>query len=591
MVARGDLGVELPIEEVPEAQKRLISLAGRASKPAITATQMLATMVKASRPTRAEVTDVANAIFDGTDAVMLSEETAVGEHAVEAVRVMDRVARAAERQLPYGEWLYNRVEEGERDVAETVAQVAVAATYRLDLAAIVVPTGSGRTARLISAFGPRVPVLAVSSQLATVRRMNLLFGVRAVQAEPWESLRQLLDDCADAGPRGRLREIRRPDRGHRRAAEPGAGNEPFRGPPGSLAPAARAIDRRMEMLTLPQHRPSLRYKEAWDGDHRDLGGAGGLCSRSRRASARSRSRPRGRPPPTRRPGCTQTNAATPARRATEWTCYSHPTSVSGYEVKRGVVSHPEARGRRGQHHPDGGRRRRRQRAGADQPPDAAPHRLLQRRARQERLRLRRQRALLRRRRGAPEDELPRRLRVQARHHRQLVRGLHVHEPPRPDRQGLDQVLVHGRSGSADPLDALLLARRRQLRLRPDLQRARASSSPAPNCAKLRKAAKKKDTKKARAQGQELREEGQDASARRCRRRPATSVSKDVKSKHDGWIVAGARPRPRRRQGAEPDQADVPGQPRGRPSRSRPGATPTTPSTTSSRSCTSRARSA
>ena len=203
MVARGDLGVELPIEEVPEAQKRLISQAGRASKPAITATQMLATMVKASRPTRAEVTDVANAIFDGTDAVMLSEETAVGEHPVEAVRVMDRVARAAERQLPYGEWLYNRVEEGERDVAETVAQVAVAATYRLDLAAIVVPTGSGRTPRLISAFRPRVPVLAVSSRIETVRRMNLLFGVRAVQAEPWKSLRQLLDDCAslarDAG--------------------------------------------------------------------------------------------------------------------------------------------------------------------------------------------------------------------------------------------------------------------------------------------------------------------------------------------------------------------------------------------------------
>lgn len=197
MVARGDLGVELPIEEVPEVQKRLISLAGKASKPVITATQMLATMVKASRPTRAEVTDVANAIFDGTDAVMLSEETAVGEHVVEAVRVMDRVARAAERQLPYDEWLWNRVEEGRRDVAETVAQVAVAATYRLDLAAIVVPTGSGRTPRLVSASRPRVPVLAVSSRIQTVRRMNLLFGVRSVQAEPWESLRQLLDDCAE----------------------------------------------------------------------------------------------------------------------------------------------------------------------------------------------------------------------------------------------------------------------------------------------------------------------------------------------------------------------------------------------------------
>src|SRR5262245_16535068 len=197
MIARGDLGVELPIEEVPNAQKHLIWLAGRASKPAITATQMLATMVKASRPTRAEVTDVANAIYDGTDAVMLSEETAVGEHPVETVRVMDRVARVAERELPYGEWLYNRVEEAGRDVAETVAQVAVAATYRLDLAAIVVPTGSGRTPRLVSAYRPRVPVLAVSSQTETVRRMNLLFGVHAVRADPWQSLRQLLDDSAE----------------------------------------------------------------------------------------------------------------------------------------------------------------------------------------------------------------------------------------------------------------------------------------------------------------------------------------------------------------------------------------------------------
>ncbi|MDP9188850.1 MAG: pyruvate kinase [Actinomycetota bacterium] len=196
MIARGDLGVELPLEEVPGAQKRLIRLAGRGSKPAITATQMLATMVKASRPTRAEVTDVANAIYDGTDAVMLSEETAIGEHPVEAVRVMDRIARVAERQLPYDDWLWQRVEGVETDVAETVAQVAVAATYRLDLAAIVVPTGSGRTARLVSAYRPRVPVLAVSERLETVRRMNLLFGVRAAPAPPWESLPQLLDDCA-----------------------------------------------------------------------------------------------------------------------------------------------------------------------------------------------------------------------------------------------------------------------------------------------------------------------------------------------------------------------------------------------------------
>jgi pyruvate kinase len=196
MVARGDLGVELPIEEVPGTQKRLIRLAGRASKPAITATQMLATMVKANRPTRAEVADVANAIYDGTDAVMLSEETAIGEHAVEAVRTMDRIARATETHLPYGDWVFNRVMVRDDDVAHAVAQVTVAATYRLKLAAIVVPTGSGRTARLISSFRPREPVLALSSNVATVRRMSLLFGVRAAHEEPWDSLRKLLDDAA-----------------------------------------------------------------------------------------------------------------------------------------------------------------------------------------------------------------------------------------------------------------------------------------------------------------------------------------------------------------------------------------------------------
>jgi pyruvate kinase len=196
MIARGDLGVELPIEEVPGAQKRLIALAGQASKPAITATQMLATMVRASRPTRAEVTDVANAIYDGTDAVMLSEETAIGDHPVEAVRVMDRIARVTEPSLKYGELVFTRVEEHEHDVAETVAQVAVAACYRLGLKAIVCPTSSGRTARLISAHRPRVPVLAVSNRLETVRRMNLLFGISSTQAEDWTSIRKLLDDCA-----------------------------------------------------------------------------------------------------------------------------------------------------------------------------------------------------------------------------------------------------------------------------------------------------------------------------------------------------------------------------------------------------------
>lgn len=196
MVARGDLGIELPLAEVPVVQKRLIRAAGKLSKPVITATQMLASMVTARRPTRAEVTDVANAIYDGADAVMLSEETAVGRHPVEAVRMMDRIARATEPDLRYGEWLFTRTDQATQDVADSVAQGAVGAVYRLGLAALVVPTSSGRTARLVSAHRPNVPVLAISPRIETVRRLNLLFGVTAVLSEHETEVRGLLDDCA-----------------------------------------------------------------------------------------------------------------------------------------------------------------------------------------------------------------------------------------------------------------------------------------------------------------------------------------------------------------------------------------------------------
>jgi pyruvate kinase len=195
MVARGDLGIELPLAQVPVVQKRLIRAAGKRSKSSITATQMLASMVTARRPTRAEVTDVANAIFDGTDAVMLSEETAVGQNPVEAVRVMDRIARATEPDLPYGEWLFQRTDQGTQDVADSVAQSAVGAVYRLNLAALVVPTTSGRTARLVSAHRPKVPILAVSPRIETVRRLNLLFGVTAVLRDYDSEVRRLLNDC------------------------------------------------------------------------------------------------------------------------------------------------------------------------------------------------------------------------------------------------------------------------------------------------------------------------------------------------------------------------------------------------------------
>ena len=196
MVARGDLGIELPIEQVPTVQRALLRLAGRHARPSITATQMLASMVGSPRPTRAEVSDVSAAILQGTDAVMLSEETAVGEYPVEAVRFMDRIARATEPDLPYDNWLFNRVASDASDVASSVARAAVGSTYTLGLAAIVVPTRSGRTARLVSAHRPRVPVLAVSPRHETVRRLQLLFGVRCTLAEDWEGLRDLLDDCA-----------------------------------------------------------------------------------------------------------------------------------------------------------------------------------------------------------------------------------------------------------------------------------------------------------------------------------------------------------------------------------------------------------
>jgi pyruvate kinase len=127
---------------------------------------------------------------------MLSEETAVGAYPVEAVRVMDRIARETEKELPYGDWLVSRVVHEEGDVAGSVAYGAVAATYRLGLAALCVPTNSGRTARLVSAHRPSFPVLAISPNPRTVRRLRLLFGVQCVQTSIRDELRDLLDDCA-----------------------------------------------------------------------------------------------------------------------------------------------------------------------------------------------------------------------------------------------------------------------------------------------------------------------------------------------------------------------------------------------------------
>jgi pyruvate kinase len=195
MVARGDLGIELEIEDVPLAQKRIIALAGRRARPVITATQMLDSMVTSSRPTRAEVTDVFNAILDGTDAVMLSQETAVGQHPVGAVKMMSAIAERAESVAPYEEWNEKRVERDARDPAYTIAHNACEAVRQLKLAALVVPTLSGRSARLVSAHRPQVPIYALSPGKETVRRCSLMWGVRASRMRRHEVTEELIHDA------------------------------------------------------------------------------------------------------------------------------------------------------------------------------------------------------------------------------------------------------------------------------------------------------------------------------------------------------------------------------------------------------------
>jgi pyruvate kinase len=176
MVARGDLGVELPFEQVPLVQKRLISEANHQGKPVITATQMLESMVHAPRPTRAEASDVANAILDGTDAVMLSAETAVGQYPVEAVRAMDRIIREMERHpLRHREERRTATEGVSTEDAIAWGTFAVARMLKTPL--IVTLTKGGFTARKVAALRPPVPILAVTTEIATYRQLALVWGI------------------------------------------------------------------------------------------------------------------------------------------------------------------------------------------------------------------------------------------------------------------------------------------------------------------------------------------------------------------------------------------------------------------------------
>ncbi|GAC1524148.1 MAG: pyruvate kinase [Thermoleophilaceae bacterium] len=206
MVARGDLGIELPIEDVPLVQKKILHIAGQRAKPSITATQMLESTVTSSRPTRAEVADVSNAIFDGTDAVMLSQETAIGRDPAAAVHMMSQIAKATERELPYWRMLTERGLRG-GDESATIAFGAVGAVYQLGLKALVCPTMTGRTARLISSHRPAVPTLALSPRRDVVRRCSIFWGVRAQLNDEPHDTTELLDVSAEAVKRSGLAEV------------------------------------------------------------------------------------------------------------------------------------------------------------------------------------------------------------------------------------------------------------------------------------------------------------------------------------------------------------------------------------------------
>ena len=191
MVARGDLGVDIPLERVPVVQKEIIRECNRVGKPVITATQMLESMVNSPSPTRAEVADVANAIFDGTDATMLSGETAIGKYPVPAVKIMARVAEEAEKKLPFDEILLERGRWLEQKTEELISYNACYTAYSLNAKAIVALTQSGSTAGRVSKYRPRVPVLAITPDSTVAGRLLLYWGVYPFQTEAQLSVEEL----------------------------------------------------------------------------------------------------------------------------------------------------------------------------------------------------------------------------------------------------------------------------------------------------------------------------------------------------------------------------------------------------------------
>ena len=198
MVARGDLGVEVPAEDVPIIQKDIIRKCNEAGKPVIVATQMLESMTTNPRPTRAEVSDVGNAIFDGTDAIMLSGETASGDYPVEAVATMNRIAHRIEDSLEYKNLFVERGLQHLKSRTRAVAHATVQMAYELDAAAIITPTESGYTTRVVSKYRPKAAIIAYTPSEKVVRQMNLRWGVLPILGKEWSDVHEMTSNAAAA---------------------------------------------------------------------------------------------------------------------------------------------------------------------------------------------------------------------------------------------------------------------------------------------------------------------------------------------------------------------------------------------------------
>ncbi len=197
MVARGDLGVEIPTEEIPIVQKLMIKKCNEAGKPVITATQMLDSMMRNPRPTRAEVTDVANAIYDGTDAIMLSGETAAGKYPVEAVKTMAQIAKRTEETVDYNKALRNK-KSSVADVTDAISYATCTTAMDLKAKAILSSTSSGHTARMVSKFRPDCPIVAATSKDRVMRQLSLTWGVLPIKRKMSKTTDEVISNAIEA---------------------------------------------------------------------------------------------------------------------------------------------------------------------------------------------------------------------------------------------------------------------------------------------------------------------------------------------------------------------------------------------------------